>query len=51
MIPGNCKDTTSKQGGPLPVISGVVSPINEWPYKWVTGVITLLIGVITPFIT
>ena len=23
----------------------------KWPYKWVTGVITLLIGVITPFIT
>ena len=23
----------------------------KWPYKWVTGVITLLIGVITPLIT
>ena len=23
----------------------------KWPYKWVTGVITLPIGVITPFIT
>ncbi len=23
----------------------------KWPYKWVTGVITLLIGVISPFIT
>ena len=23
----------------------------KWPYKWVTGVITLLIGVITPFVT
>ena len=23
----------------------------KWPYKWVTGVIALLIGVITPFIT
>ena len=24
---------------------------NKWPYKRVTGVITLLLGVITPFIT
>ena len=23
----------------------------KWPYKWVTGVITLLIGAITPFAT
>ena len=23
----------------------------KWPYKWVNGVITLLIGVITPLIT
>ena len=32
------------QGGPLPVINGVITPY-KWPYKWVTGV------VITPFIT
>ena len=25
--------------------------LHTWPYKWVTGVITLLIGVITPFRT
>jgi len=25
--------------------------LYKWPYKWVTGVITLLIGVITPFKT
>jgi len=24
--------------------------LYKWPYKWVTGVITLLIGGITPFI-
>ena len=23
----------------------------KWPYKWVTGVVTLLIRVITPFIS
>ena len=23
---------------------------HKWPYQWVTGVITLLIGVVTPFI-
>ena len=23
----------------------------KWPYQWVTGIRTLLIGVITPFIT
>ena len=28
-----------------------VEPSYKWHYKWVTGVITLLIGVITPFIT
>ena len=27
------------------------TPKYEWPYKWVTGVITPLIGVITPLIT
>ena len=27
------------------------SNLYKWPYKWVTGVITLLMGVITPFIT
>ena len=39
--------------GPLLVISGVITPINiyKWPYKWLTRVITLLIGVITPLIT
>lgn len=35
-----------KQGGPLVVIHGVII-INESPYKWVTGVIALLIGVMT----
>ena len=30
--------------GPLLVISRVVTP-SKWPYKWVNGVITLLIGV------
>ena len=25
--------------------------LYKWPYKWVTGVITLLMGVITPFTT
>ena len=32
----------SKQGGPLPVINGVLWRYNpyNWPYKWVTGVIS-----------
>ena len=38
------------QGGPLPVISRVITPY-KWPYKWVNGVMTLLIGVVTPLIT
>ena len=24
---------------------------SKWPFKWVTGVLTLLIGVITPLVT
>ena len=40
------------QGGPLLVIHGTITPIVKWPYKWVIGVITLLIiEVITPFVT
>ena len=34
--------TTTIQGGPLPVISRVITPY-KWPYKWLTWVITLLI--------
>ena len=34
------------QGWPLPVINEVIS--SKWPYKWVTGVMTLRIGVTTP---
>ena len=37
--------------GPLQVISGVIYNPFKWPYNWVTGVITLLIEVITPHIT
>ena len=38
--------------GPEPiVINGVISPIYMEENKWVTGVITLLIGAITPSIT
>ena len=39
------------QGEPLPVISGGTWGPYKWPYKWATGVVTLLIGVITPLIT
>ena len=39
----------SLQGGPLPVINGY--NLHKWPYKWVTGVTTLLMVVITPLIT
>ena len=28
------------QGGPLPVISGVLINLCTWPYKWVNGVIS-----------
>ena len=38
-------DFVSLQGGPVLVISGVITPLNG------LGVITLLIGVITPLIT
>ena len=41
---------TRLQRGPLPVVNKVMTSI-KWPYTWVTGVITLLIGAITPFIT
>ena len=37
-------------GGALPVINRFITPI-KWPYKWVTGVVTLLIEVVTPLIT
>ena len=42
------------QGGPLLVINGPIIPINracKRPYKRVTGIITLLLGVITPLST
>ena len=38
------------QGGPPASYKWSYKPY-KWPYKWATGVITLLIGVITPFIT
>ena len=38
------------QGGPQPVINEV-KDTYEWPYTWVTGVMTLLIGIITTCIT
>ena len=41
----------STQGGPLRVISRVIANPFKWPYIWVTGVITLLTGVITPVLT
>ena len=34
-----------------PVINGVTWGPYKWHYKWVTGVTTLLLGFITPFIT
>ena len=36
------------RGGPLLVVNGVIA--EKWSYKWVTEVITLLIGFITPFV-
>ena len=39
------------QGGPLLYSYKWSYNPYKWPYKWVTGVITLFIGVITPFIT
>ena len=39
------------QGGPLPTSYKWSYKPYKWPYKWVTGVTTLLIRVITPFIT
>ena len=36
-------------GGPLLVINGVVTPY-KWPWSWVTGVISLLIGAPCPSI-
>ena len=47
-FPGN--NSASFQGGPLLVIHRVITPINGL-INGVTGVITLLIGIITPFIT
>ena len=40
-------EKTILQDGPLPVINGVIT----WPYKWLTVLITLVIGVINPVIT
>ena len=44
------KKGSSRKMGPIPVRNGVWT-LHTWPSKWVTGVRTLLIGVITPFIT
>ena len=35
------------QGGPLLVINGVITHRN-WPYQWVTEVITPISGLLTP---
>ena len=37
-------------GPPLPVRNRFITPI-KWPYKWVTGVVTLLIEVVTPLMS
>ena len=37
-------------GAALPVLNRFITPI-KWPYKWVTGVVTLLIEVVTPLTT
>jgi len=29
---------------PLPVTNRVANPINQWPYKWVSGVKTFIIN-------
>ena len=39
------------QGGPKNQLEMGGCNSYKWPYKWVTGVITLRRGVITPFIT
>ncbi len=44
------KNAVLLQGGPLPVINGVINPING-PYNWVDLVITPISGVITLLIT
>ena len=31
--------------------TGFITPTKIWPYKWVTGVISLLTGVVIPFVT
>ena len=36
---------------PTIVLNEVMGPLFQWPYKWVTEVITLLIGVVTLLIT
>ena len=33
-----------------PVINGVINGPYKWPYNWVTGVITLLLEVISPLL-
>ena len=45
-----CPKHPALQGGPPTSYKWSYNP-NKWPYNWVNGVITLLIGVITPFIT
>ena len=39
-----CLDNCYLQSGPLPVLNGVIINPYKWPYKWITGVVTLLIG-------
>lgn len=40
----------SSRWGPLPVRNRFIPPI-KWPCKWVTGVATLLIEVVTPLMS
>ena len=39
------------QGGPLPVVNGVITPINGLINRYITGIITLLLEVTTSSIT
>ena len=45
------KITTHTRWAQKPVINEVSYNPYKWPHKLVTGVVTLFIGVITPFIT
>ena len=50
ITPSNGSKNDDLQGGPPLLINGVITSRN-WPYKWATGVWTLLFGLIHPFIT